>query len=317
VVVVVAVAAITTGIGMFTQSRRESRRDAPAGLPAIQPDSKPQPTDTARQLAGCYGTERASLGSLFGELTLGRVEPQPELPPPEKLGLGISFVMNGQRIDGVKILIPDQDLCMPLEHRLTATWGPPDESSAHRAWWQDRDRVAVFDGENTAGSACTLRFDRRVAPETWLSWSRESVVPIWAIGRAAVDLEVVLAPLHAESQNDENDKERVSIQWEDASIDGNLVRLTAHIRRRRVIGIEVMLEEHVALESVWSRIKAMFGAPDSALKDRDGMDHWRWRGKLGIEARQFHGDCISGCPISKSPSQSSGGPTFILFGRGS
>ena len=233
--------------------------------------------------SSCCGTERATLGSLFHGITLGQTT-RPTLPPAAGLGpyIGLELEMNATRVDAIVIRISDMvrqpPLCPVLQDRLAKAWGPPTD---HR--WEAGDRAVEF----TTGDppSCALRFYRMTPPEQWLNASRESVVPIWAIGRPITELRVALAPL----QPEERDPKYFgpSIRWQDISISGDKIWLTAFHQRGRVIGIAVELDEDRGLKA-WRRLDAMFGAPDPAHVHEDTQS-WKWRRGPGISLSNWVG----------------------------
>jgi hypothetical protein len=263
--------------------------------------------ETAHDLSGYYGTEPATLGSWFGKLAIGGVE-QPRLPQAMP-GVDVRLVTSGQRIDGVDIKIA-ADSCAQVERHLAKLWGPPgDEGWLSKSGAQGArlEKSVDLDG------SCELRFFRRVTPQQWLSWSRQSVVPLWAIGKPVAELETAISGFLPEHDDED-------IRWRDTAIDGTHVALTASVRAKRVVGITVSTEMGSRSAPVWQRLRAMFGPPDSATTHEDSH-RWEWRRALRIEVSTFVGDLPPTRPgtpprIAPTPAmpRDPGFPLSIVFG---
>jgi hypothetical protein len=155
-----------------------------------------------------------------------------------------------------------------------------------------------------------------VTPKQWLSWSRQSVVPIWAIGKPASELEAAISVLQPEHDEQE-------LRWRDTAIDGTHVTLTAHVRAKRVVGIGVSTEMESHSAPVWQRLRAMFGPPDSATTHED-THRWEWSHALHIEVDTFVGTLPptrpgtppSAAKLAPTPAMppDPGFPLSILFG---
>ena len=99
------------------------------------------PDLAAKSLARCCGTERATLGPLFGKLAIGPlrleeakmvyVDGVPKYLQRDKIGLKIDlYPGEGQfhsYLDGVAIEVPEHDRCVALQARLEKAWGPQDK----------------------------------------------------------------------------------------------------------------------------------------------------------------------------------------------
>jgi hypothetical protein len=124
----------------------------------------PAPAVT-RALARCCGTERATLGPLFGHLALGIADHHDEdecaHPAPfcalEGLGVEVLPTLGTGKsnlyIDRVEVEIPEATSCTEIERRLLVQWGPRD------GWFdrQHRQRATLaWHGTTT----CTLTFER-------------------------------------------------------------------------------------------------------------------------------------------------------------
>jgi hypothetical protein len=233
--------------------------------------------ETAQDLSGYYGTQRATLGSWFGKLAIGGID-KPPLPRATS-GVEVRLVTTGERIDGVDIKFP-ADTCAELEKRLVQLWGP---SSGDEGWQaKSGAQAAKLEKSVDLDLSCELHFFLRVTPKQWLNWSRQSVVPIWAIGKPVSELEAAISVL----QPDHHDQE---LRWRDTAIDGTRVTLSANVRANRVVGIGVSTEMSSHSAPVWQRLRAMFGPPDSATTHEDTY-RWEWRRALRIEVATFVGD---------------------------
>jgi len=232
--------------------------------------------EVADDLSGYYGTERATLGSWFGKLAIGGID-KPRLPPATP-GIDVRLVTSGERIDGVDLKIP-ADSCAPLERRLAQLWGPSTDEG-----WQTKSGAqgARLETSVDLDNACELRFFRRVTPQQWLSWSRQSVVPLWAIGKPVSELEAAISALGPERDDE-------ALRWRDTAIDGRHITLAASVRASKVVAITVSTDMSSHSTPVWQRLRAMFGAPDSATTHEDAY-RWLWSRALRVEVSTFVGD---------------------------
>jgi len=223
-----------------------------------------------------YGTERATLGSWFGKLEIGGID-NPQLPQATS-GVEIRLVTSGLRLDGVNIKVP-ADSCAQLESHLVHLWGPAHGDEG----WQTKsgDQGARLEKSVDIDLSCELRFFRLVTPQQWLSWSKQSVVPLWAIGKPVSELEAAISALQPEHDDE-------VLRWQDTAIDGTHVTVTASVRAKRVVGISVTTDLSSHSTPVWQRLRAMFGPPDSARTDEDTY-RWRWR-RARVEVTTFVGD---------------------------
>ena len=233
------------------------------------------------ELSIYFGTERATLGTWFGKLALGGLDTPAR--PASSAGVEVRLVTIGRRLHGIDIEIPEQS-CGELTLRLAKLWGPATDEG-----WQAKSGAQGAKLEPSLGAdyPCKLRFFRRVSPEQWLNTSRQSVVPLWAIGKPAAELEPVIATLQPE-----HDQDNGSLSWQDAAIDGSRVSLTAYVHAKRIAAIRVLTEfEAHDNPYVWKRLRAMFGKPDSAAARDDSLE-WRWRRAPRIVLATFVGDGI-------------------------
>jgi hypothetical protein len=228
-----------------------------------------------------FGTERATLGTWFGKLALGDLD-TPALPA-ASAGVEVRLVTIGRRLHGIDIEFPEPS-CDELTLRLAKLWGPATDEG-----WQAKSSGQGAKLEPSLGVdyPCKLRFFRRVSPEQWLNTSRHSVVPLWAIGKPAAELESVIATLQPEQDQDTG-----SLSWKDTAIDGSRVSLTAYVRDKRIaaVGVSTEFEAHDN-PYVWKRLRAMFGKPDPAATRDDSLE-WRWRGPPRIVLDTFVGDGV-------------------------
>jgi hypothetical protein len=124
----------------------------------------------SRSLSRCCGTERATLGPLFGKLVIGElgdlmpevmVHGHPDYLDESNVGLKIDLVpKQGQYawyLDTAAIAVPDHDLCVELEERLEQMWGPPQR-------WENPARHQAaqlhWDKPDSDAGTCRLTFYR-------------------------------------------------------------------------------------------------------------------------------------------------------------
>jgi hypothetical protein len=161
-----------------------------------------------------YGSQRATLGAGFGKLALGQAIDAPALPASP--GVQVLLDKSGKRIDGVEIGFP-ATACSELESKLVQLWGPPKDG----AW------IASTGTQGTRFRAdfdvpCWLSFYRRVSPPQIVSWSRQSVIPLWALGKPVTALEAALADLQPKHEYLDG-----ALVWSDVVLDG--ARITVSI----------------------------------------------------------------------------------------
>ena len=255
---------------------------------------------TVDDLSVYYGTERATLGSWFGKLAFGGVD-APQLRRPLQ-GVKVELVRIGQRIDGVDLEIP-ATACDGLEAALTSRWGPPnDDGHNYGIGWYAKSgtQAAVYETNSGFDLPCRLRFFRRVSAQQWLNRSRQSVVPLWAIGKPVAELETSITVLAPTLEDHE-------LRWEDTAIDGTHVKLSAEVRGKRVIRISVSVDTNVL--QAWHRLLALFGKPGPSHMLDDTLS-WRWHHAPTIEVDTFVGDL----PPPRLPTEPSGFPLTITFG---
>ena len=260
-----------------------------------------------------YGTERATLGAWFGTFTFGGVD-APQLPRPQA-GVEVELVRIGHRIDGVTIQFP-AETCDDLESALTKRWGSPNGTSLeYGVAWSSKSGAqgAKFEGNSGFDLPCRLLFFRRVSPQQWLNTSRKSVVPLWAIGKPAAQLEAAIAML--EPAHEDN-----TIRWEDTAIDGTHATLSAELRGTKIARVVVQTED-AGDKPAWHRLLAMFGKPSSSKVVEDTVS-WRWHHAHGIEVSTFVGTLPPIAPVPGRPHQvrvvvpsEPGFPISISFGK--
>jgi hypothetical protein len=122
----------------------------------------------SRSLSRCCGTERATLGPLFGKLVIGELgdliwdvmeKGRPDYLDESNVGLRIDLGLGqgqyGMYVDGIAVEVPNHDLCTQLEERLEKMWGQrwenPARHEAAQLHWAKPD---------SEDSTCTLRFFR-------------------------------------------------------------------------------------------------------------------------------------------------------------
>jgi hypothetical protein len=143
-----------------------------------------------------------------------------------------------------------------------------------------------------------------VSGQQWLNTSRQSVVPVWVVGKPAADLEAAITQL--EPQRDDSE-----IHWEDTAIDGRHVTLTAEIKNKRITRLVVSTDDSNA-KLAWDRLVAVYGKPGPATTHEDTVS-WRWR-RPAIKVNTFVGDMPYPHALPQpTPSQPSGFPITIAF----
>lgn len=264
-----------------------------------------------RDLSVYYGTERATLGAWFGSLALGTVD-APTLPPGQP-GVTVALVRLGHRIDGVDLTIP-ADSCAELDRRLAQVWGPPnaDPGDYGKAWASTSGlQAAWFEGDTGFDLPCRMRFFRRVTPQQWLNSSKQSVVPLWAIGSPARELDAAIAVL--EPSHDQN-----QIEWHDTAIDGSHVGLHAEVDHGHVVRVLVSTEG-TDTRQIWQRLLELYGTPDQTTTHEDSLT-FRWH-RAGVELDSYWEPMPLRVPITEpqppqpTPTEPSGLPMSISFGR--
>jgi len=265
-------------------------------------------------LSSLYGSERASLGSFFGNFKLGQTV-EPTLPTDT---FGVELETNNARVDGVVISISDTASappCRQLRTQLEKAWGTPADHWGGVIWQaRSRDRAATF--EMTSAPGCRLHFYRLVPPNQWLNTSKQSSVPIWAIGTSIADLKAALTTVRPAERDPAFYPP--SIDWEDVSINGDHAKLTAYYKHGKVIGIECELDYDLDLQA-WKRLNALFGTPGPAVVQTDNQQ-WRWRRAPGIVLDNWVGDLPTpapGQPLGTQdmhPTEPNSNHTRIVFG---
>ncbi len=257
-----------------------------AGIARAEPD-----------VSACCGKQRASLGTFFRGITLGQTTTV-TLPSAEDLGayVEVELEKKGQRIDGVVIDISDMvrepPLCPVLRDKLVKAWGPLTDGR-----WEARGHVVEFAMGDQRG--CSLHFSRVVPRDAWLSESRRSVVPLWAIGKTVTELKTALAALEPADRDPAS--YGPSFSWHDIATDGTEIELVAYHARGRVIAIEVAVDGDAGVQA-WQRLNALFGAPGRAVV-HDDSQVWRWRRSPGIVLDNWIGAGTVPPPGKASPRQ--------------
>lgn len=266
----------------------------------------------AAVIAAVYGTAPATLGPNLDTIAFGGVD-APALPA---LGPGIQveLVRNGKRIDGVDITI-HADQCAAFQSDLEKTWGTPNtDSGTFGESWVAKSGAqgARFEGNSGWDLPCRLKFFRRVSAQQFLNGSKQSVVPTWAVGRPASELEAEIAVLEPKLEDG-------ALRWEDTAIDGRRVALVAVIRGKNVVRVAVQTDIESNQKLVWDRLVAVYGKPSSSGTFEDTVS-WKWRRAPGIEVGTFAGDGLPSRigepprPV-RTPSEPRGFPITITFGR--
>jgi len=158
------------------------------GPPAAEPKPAADPKvleAAAKLLARAYGTERATLGPLFGAAKIGRIGSRRWRDPIERAGVPVSRLMGADEeplpedaelkiqlwtaggppdknepsyyFDGADIMLRNAELCTQLGQRLEKLWGPQKEM-----FWSNpaRHQAARFDLTSAPGVSCTLAIFR-------------------------------------------------------------------------------------------------------------------------------------------------------------
>lgn len=167
------------------------RADAIAALQAkLEAEHERESEARAEIVHRLVGDEVASLGPAFAGIQLGGSSAQAEDLAVERRMRSLrdtydvdpTLLREGDTLAGIDIRLREP-LCGELAVMLPKRWSPGDVVDGRRVWMTGNQRVVLESAET-----CTLRFERVVHVADWLSGSRTSLVPTWAIGQPAAAL---------------------------------------------------------------------------------------------------------------------------------
>jgi hypothetical protein len=226
----------------------------------------------AAALRTIYGATPASPGSAFATTQLGT-----SAPAREDLYLrdaDVEATFDGDRFLQTITIEPaadlddtdHQELCELLRLQLVDAWG---DGLALGTTWTWSDAATGMRARFVRDTSCELRFDRYASLARWLDRTRDSIVPLWAVGRPVSELVGHLEPRPGVSRIVE---ESQRLSWEDLGIGGaGRTGVIADVRDGRVIAVSAIVSaDPPAKRELLAELTALFGT------QRDDGDQWHW-----------------------------------------